>query len=265
MYDHLDPVAPSAWGAIKAYDSWDYDPWNPDKLVVHYGGPEVPAGNLNPNLVEQQLAEMAQLQSWERYHVFTKKWRGIAYNYAIGQSGTLYRLRGENRSAATSGDYEGDGIPENHEARAVVFILGGAQVPTDAALTTFAEMWSVDELDVIVHQDVKTTACPGVFLTEWVHSGSYIPAPEGDEMPTIQLYAGYASKGLAHLRPSVKSLQIMLAHWGFADQNTVGGSCAADGWFGKGTDTQVRAFQRSRSLSPDGVVGPKTWAALRGE
>ena len=36
----------------------------------------------------------------------------------------------------------------------------------------------------------------------------------------------------------------------------------ADGRFGSGTKRAVQAFQRSRRLSPDGIVGPNTWTAL---
>lgn len=37
---------------------------------------------------------------------------------------------------------------------------------------------------------------------------------------------------------------------------------AADGVFGSGTESAVKAFQRSRGLVDDGIVGPSTWSAL---
>ncbi|MDQ3979216.1 MAG: peptidoglycan-binding protein [Actinomycetota bacterium] len=56
---------------------------------------------------------------------------------------------------------------------------------------------------------------------------------------------------------AVHELQELLIHHGF-DPGPV------DGDFGNGTDAAVRAFQESRGLHADGVVGPVTWAALRG-
>lgn len=44
--------------------------------------------------------------------------------------------------------------------------------------------------------------------------------------------------------------------------NDLGFTLIVDGVFGRGTMAQVMAFQRSRGLAVDGVVGPKTAAAL---
>lgn len=37
-----------------------------------------------------------------------------------------------------------------------------------------------------------------------------------------------------------------------------------DGIFGSNTLSAVRAYQHDHGLSPDGIIGPKTWAALKG-
>ena len=41
-----------------------------------------------------------------------------------------------------------------------------------------------------------------------------------------------------------------------------GRSETADGVFGSGTESSVRAFQRTEGLGVDGIVGPSTWAKL---
>lgn len=43
------------------------------------------------------------------------------------------------------------------------------------------------------------------------------------------------------------------------------GAYGADGKFGAKTEKAVKAFQRDRGLAADGIVGPKTWAALEAE
>lgn len=56
----------------------------------------------------------------------------------------------------------------------------------------------------------------------------------------------------------VKELQTLLDKHGFP--------CGEiDGIFGPATDTAVRSFQKANSLTVDGKVGEKTWAALRKE
>lgn len=52
----------------------------------------------------------------------------------------------------------------------------------------------------------------------------------------------------------VKTLQMKL--------NKVGANLLVDGQFGPRTEQAVRTFQTVKNITPDGVVGPETWAAL---
>ena len=52
----------------------------------------------------------------------------------------------------------------------------------------------------------------------------------------------------------IKTLQYLL--------RARGQSVAIDGVFGPHTETAVKAFQASRGLPADGIVGPMTWVAI---
>ncbi|MFJ8111311.1 peptidoglycan-binding protein [Streptomyces sp. NPDC096132] len=52
----------------------------------------------------------------------------------------------------------------------------------------------------------------------------------------------------------VVTVQLLLTARGYAT--------TADGVFGSGTVSKVKAFQRAKGLTADGIVGPKTWAKL---
>jgi peptidoglycan hydrolase-like protein with peptidoglycan-binding domain len=69
----------------------------------------------------------------------------------------------------------------------------------------------------------------------------------------LRLYDGYAHTSL-QLRDTVRELQAMLRRHD--------GAVVVHGLFGRGTEQQVRSFQRARGLRGDGVVGPETWHAL---
>ncbi len=177
----------AGWRSQRIYDDGNLTGlWVPDKAVVHWGGSTTPP--------DSPSGERRLLRGWQRYHL-GRGWRDIAYNYAVGNSGTIYRLRGWNPSGATSGDYEGDGIPENNEAVACVWLGGSNGEISTAAYASMAALVGevlavIDHTpDVVIgHRDVKgqdaqgrwSTTCPGDEWAEWISKEGWTPPPGAD-------------------------------------------------------------------------------------
>lgn len=161
----LEMISPTEWGALKRYDQWKDQPYIKDDIAIHWGG------NKQPTWLDGIEAEKAILRSWERYHVNTKGWRGIAYGYAIGASGAIYRLRGKNNYGAHRGDVDGDSISNNKEIVPVVFIMGeDSGPPTEAMWRSMSNLywwlleqpWTDGVMSVYGHREIQSgTACPG--------------------------------------------------------------------------------------------------------
>jgi peptidoglycan hydrolase-like protein with peptidoglycan-binding domain len=239
-----EAVSPASWGAIVNYDSKNWTPWNPDKFVLHWGGGKYSVGSAVDGNVD---GEQAVIQGWERYHKYTKGWLGIAYNWAIGNSGTLYRLRGDNRSGAQAGDDEPDGIPENHEAIAVVFLVNTPDQVSEAAFATFRAMFArVPEIDTVIgHKDIDigpgygtSTTCPGPQISAFIATKSY-------EEGVTEMALSKGAKGKA-----VEHYQEALLAW---DSNALP-KYGADADFGGETETWVKTFQAAWDLAATGVI-----------
>ena len=166
------------WGSIRLYPDGTLPPFTMDKIVIHWGG------STNPGSGE--VNEAAVLRAWQRNHLAKKPhpWTDIAYGFAFGNSSLVYRCRGFNRQAATSGDYDGDGIPENEEAISLVWIGGSGYTPSPGAYASMGrvirELLAFDStLIITVHSDHKATRCPGDLWRQWVAEESW---KEGDDM-----------------------------------------------------------------------------------
>lgn len=70
-------------------------------------------------------------------------------------------------------------------------------------------------------------------------------------------YSGTAYSDRGDAGSKVKEIQALLIYHGFAVK--------VDGYFGAGTESAVKKFQKRMQLKADGIVGPTTWGWLRAE
>ena len=250
------------WRSRTRYPDRTKLPWKVDKSVLHWGGHTNP-GDSSLSFDEQVAYEMSILQGWQRYHIDSKGWTDIAYSYGVGNSGMRYRLRGENRAGATSGDYDGDGIPENVEARALVWIGGLGHSPSDAAYGAMGTMVDPD-LPVTVHREHRATQCPGDDWVEWrdrrgwTEDGPVTPAPTGGYKMRVVRYGMGSNK---NPDATVAAAQAGMTIHGFEDKRSIAAN-GADGIARSGTEAQIKNFQQAKRLVIDGIVGDSTWAEI---
>lgn len=205
-------LSPKEWGARVDYDQWN-DRYTPDDGVVLHNG-----GNGNyPAAIAPYTAvkEIDQLRRWEDYHIDGRGWRGLAYGWAIGQSGICYRVRGWNTYGAHQGDIDGDGIPNNAELLPVLWIASGLHhTPSEAFHATFTRLRVYQEettgrvLRLAGHQEVqpKPTSCPGPNGMVYVRAHRFLPAPqppnpdpEPEPEPGEEIEMRQRTEGLARL------------------------------------------------------------------
>lgn len=166
----MDYVARSGWGARPAKSKVLLATGNIEGIFVHHS--VTPTG---PD-------EAALVRNIQAFHMDTRGWNDIAYNWLVGQSGTIYEGRGW---LVNGGHTEG----WNFRSHAVCFIGNSdSDVPTPQAeralSTVIAE--SVKRFGGFVkpHSAVNQTGCPGKHLTAWVAGGGYRPAAPAPGVPS---------------------------------------------------------------------------------
>ncbi|GAA0976158.1 N-acetylmuramoyl-L-alanine amidase [Nocardiopsis tropica] len=230
--------------------------------VVHYnGGPLTWGSHANCR------AQVRQMHAGHR----AQGWAGIGYHYLICWHGIVLTGRGLNRVGAHA-----PGANSSHIG--VQFMLGGSQQPNAAQLAAFVALggWLAARsvrASVTGHRDWISTSCPGGPVYGRVRSGNWgggstggggntpAPAPKfsywsvaGVQVPTGSPWLLRGMTGTPVLR-----LQQALLKWrpGILPKH------GADGGFGAETEAAVRALQRARGVSLDGVYGTESAAELR--
>lgn len=129
------------------------------------------------------------------------------------------------------------------------------------AVKDVAELCRMFKLDpsvqIVRHFDVTAKNCPAPWVKDPLQFVAFKSAVAKEMGVVVKPTAPKptAPKSSILLKVGSKGAQVVLA------QSKLG--IKADGVFGSGTETAVRAFQKAMGLKVDGVIGSVTWAKLQ--
>lgn len=200
--------------------------------------------------------EEADVLGMHEYHK-GKGWGGIGYNFLVFQSGNIYEGRGWGRVGAHT-------VGRNSSSVGICLVMDGQiHRPTDAAVESVIAIISegvergfiAQTHERAPHDQFQNKVCPGDMVKRSGLIGGSIPPVERASAVSAQPTLRLGSGGKAAPRDLYEAVRELQRRLGMpANLRT--------GYFGEKTMAAVEAFQRSRSLKVDGVVGPKTWQAL---
>lgn len=203
------------------------------------------------------------LRNIQRAHLANKKegYIDIAYNFAVDYLGNVFELRGWDVQGGANGT-----TAANETYISVCYLAGPGQPFTDAAKQAFKSIRTEADKRGIgsenkPHSAFKATACPGdeirAFIAtlsggEPVPSTPTPPARPPASSPQVPSFPRVMKRGAKG--NDVSRFQQRLKDRGW--------NIAVDGDFGPKTETIVRAFQKEKNLTVDGIIGPQSWRAI---
>ena len=187
-------VGRDVWGAREVSKVYMLDPAAVRHVTIHYLGAPTPADD----------PEERRCRRTQDYHIDTRGWTDVAYNYMVGQSGRAYVGRGRRRKNAA------DGGAGNKDSLSVCALLGTVHtIPSDAMLATLQSLvWELAEefpaiKSIRPHKAWKATSCPGPALTARLKAGEFtlrrpIPAPSPPPPPPAPVEPDWDALRIMH-------------------------------------------------------------------
>lgn len=192
-----------------------------------------------------------------------KKWIGHMvtdcsglFSWAFGQLGG-YMYHGSNTMWSSYCTAQGD-LKKGKRSDGLVLLPGTAVFCCHGNDRTHVGLYVGDGQVIEASGTVNGVIIGKVSNSKWVEWG---------ELKGVQ-YGGSASgstdkpDGRPTLRRGSKGSYVTLLQTALINRGYDLGAMGADGDFGSRTERAVETFQRANGLTVDGIVGPKTWAAL---
>lgn len=244
----------------------------------------------NRIIIHHAEASTCSAEDIHRWHL-ANGWSGAGYHFLVRKDGSIYRLRPEGKVGAHSAGSNSDSIGICFEGSYNSETMPQAQVDAGRELVAYLkDKYGISKIQR--HRDVCDTDCPGAnFPFDAIVVGSApqpVTPPVYEDKPTAsgdawtrELQAecnaqGFSSQavdgipgpvtlaGCPTLRQGARGNITRLMQAKLISLGYPVGSYGADGVFGAGTASGVRAFQAARGLVVDGIVGQDTWRKLLG-
>ncbi len=245
----------AAWGAAAPRNPIVVLNQKPTGIIVHH--------TTNPNSSDFTQTYAHQIaRGIQAYHQNTNGWDDTGQHFTIFRGGQTLEGRHRSIEALTSGTKHVkaahcDGFNDVFVGIEVDGTYTSATPPQGqydklvALCAYICQQYGLSGNAIYGHRDFNNTSCPGDKLYSM--------------LPQLRLNVQAALGTVGRTWPVVargstattlvKTVQHLL--------KARGASLTVDGDFGPGTETAVKSFQTSRSLTPaDGIVGAKTWEAL---
>ena len=161
----MNAVSRVRWGAIPPTAVTLLHGSEARGIALHYSGMDADEQGDHANCA-------ARVRAIQRYHMYTRGWSDIAYNFLVCKHGYVFVGRGWGVRSAAQGTNEGnDGyhavcfLGDDTEARDDLTPKGRAAL---AALVRRAHARYPSAREVKPHSSFRPTACPGDELRSWI-------------------------------------------------------------------------------------------------
>ena len=246
------------WGAVPSSEPVTVVNKPPTKLFIHH--------TASANSTDYSLQHGFQLaRDIQADHMTRPGWIDTGQHFTVSRGGHVMEGRHRSLEALKNGHQDvlsAHCVGQNDKAIGIenegTYTSVAPRAEHYAALADLAtyicSQYKIRPYQIYGHRNFNDTECPGDQLYALLPTLRADVAARIGGDPTQPVWPSLkkGAKG-----EQVRVLQLLLRAWGSA--------ITADGDFGPGTDTAVRAYQKEKTATVDGVAGGQTWGQLAAE